>query len=343
MKTIFRFFVIVTTIVVAASVVGALYYYNRINNEYGDDTTYIFSDDPKYHFSLILNSHHDVYWQSFKEGVFEAAKIYSAAIEFNPVEDLESSKMMEYISIATKSKVDGIIINGRNTDELSEVINDAAAHNIYIIMAGEEVQTNDSKMLSLVGTNFYEYGMQAAKLIGQTGDDHQKVNLAVILSGEYSDEAENVGSMQNNMMMIGLKKVIDQDGRINLLDTLKRSNDLLGAEDLTRSILTQHQDVDVIFCTNEKDTIAAARVIVERNLVGRVMVVGTDVTQEIINYINKGIIYGVIDRNGYDAGYKSVEMLINSIGETFQSNYEDVDIDIYTKMNISTYKQRVKQ
>lgn len=343
MKTFFRIFVIITTIVVVASVVGALYYYNRINNEYGDDTTYIFGDDPKYHFSLILNSYHDVYWQSFKEGVFEAARVNNAAIEFNPVEDLESSKMMEYISIATKSQVDGIIVNGHDTDEFREVINDAAEHNINIVMAGEEVLTSDSIMLMFVRTNLYEYGVQAAKLIGQTGSGNDKVNLAVILSSKNSDEADRIGSMQSNIMMSGLKKVADEDRKINLLDTLYRSSDLLGAEDLTRSILTEYQDIDVIFCTNEKDTVAAARVIVERNLVGQVVIVGTDVTQEIINYINKGIIFGVIDRNGYDAGYKSVEMLINSIGETFQSNYEDIDIDIYTKMNISTYKQRVKQ
>ena len=116
--------------------------------------------------------------------------------------------------------------------------------------------------------------------------------------------------------MSGIKSVIEKEKRINLLCTLYRTSHLLGAEDLTREILTQHSDVDVIFCTNAKDTAATARVIAERNLVG-MSIVGTGITEEIRYYIQKGIIFGVLDRNGYDAGYKAVEILCSSVGIRF--------------------------
>lgn len=330
--------VIVLTLLLIASAGGTLYYYGKINKVYEDESLNIFGDNPKYHFSLILESEDYVYWQDFKEGVFEAAKVNNAAIELNPVNDLDSSsKTVEYIDIATKSQVNGIITNGDNTIEYNNALNEAAELKISIVLAGEEA--GDSYKLSYVGTNFYEYGVQAAKLIAQIGSEkEEQVNLAVILSSQSYEGTERVASLHSDIMLNGLRNEVDKDHNINLTTTLYRNSDLLGAEDLTRNILTQYQDINVIFCTNEKDSVAAARVIVERNLVGKVFVVATDVTTEIINYIDKGIIYGVLDRNGYDAGNKSVEMLINNIGETFQSSYIYVDIDIYTEANISTYK-----
>lgn len=338
MKILFRIMVIVLSLVLIASAGGTLYYYGKINRVYEDESLNIFGDNPKYHFSLILQSDDDVYWQEFKEGVFEAARAYNAAIELNPVNDLESSsKTVEYIDIATKSQVNGIIVNGDNTIEYNNALNEAAELKISIVLAGEEA--GDSDKLTYVGTNFYAYGVQAAKLIAQIASEKEKqVNLAVILSSQNYEGTERVASLHSDIMLNGLRSEVDKDLNINLMTTLYRNSNLLGAEDLTRNILTQYQDINVIFCTNEKDSVAAARVIVERNLVGKVFVVATDVTTEITNYIDKGIIYGVLDRNGYEAGHKSVEMLIDNIGETFQSSYGYVDIDIYTEANISTYR-----
>ena len=76
---------------------------------------------------------------------------------------------------------------------------------------------------------------------------------------------------------------------------------------------------------------------VERNLVGRVKIIGTDITEEIISYVSKGVIYGVIDRKGYEVGYKSVEALFESMTDTLQSSYTDISVGVYTQENIADY------
>lgn len=312
-----------------ASAALAMYYLNKANEAYNGNTVDVFSGNPEYHFSLIIHTGDDEeYWQSFKEGVFEAGKVHNAAIEYNPMSDPDSTdKIIEYVNIAAKSRVDGIIVNGRNSEEYSEAVNSAAESGVHIVVGAAE--TVDGNRISYVGTNFYDYGEKAAKLISQASDKGFPIDLAVILS----DESRN-GISQSDIMMSGIKSVIEKEKRINLLCTLYRSSDLLGAEDLTRDILNQHPDVDVIFCTNAKDTEAAARVIVERNLVGDVVIVGTGLTEEIRHYIRKGIIFGVLDRNGYDAGYKAVETLCGIMGYSFHSDYIYIDTDIYTQINI---------
>lgn len=339
MKWVYK--IIIPILVISVIVFGTItiVYFNKVNDVYKDESINIFGNNPDFHFSLILNSEDDKYWQDFKEGVAEAGEAYNAAIEYNMISDPDSDlKSAEYINIADKSKVDGIIANGENTSEYSEAINNATQAGINIVVG--VVESVDSNRLSYVGTNFYDYGLLAAKLISQARGDNSPINLAVILSDIKSSDTGSAETSQSDIMMSGLKSVIESGTQINLVSTLYKNNDLLGAEDLTRSILTEHPDVNVIFCTNAKDTVAAARVIVERNLVGKVAIVGTDVTDEIKDYIRKKIIFGVLERNGKQAGYKSVELLCNSKGNAFQSSYVNIETDIFTLMNIDqTNKQ----
>lgn len=333
MKWLFKITLALLIAVVAASATMAVYYFSMVNKVYGGSATNVFDTNPQYHFSLIINSGDDEYWQNFEKGVFDAGKAYNAAIEYNPISDPDSTdKTVEYVNIANKSRVDGIIVNGVNSAEYSEAIDNAAKSGIHIVVG--IVESVDSNRLSYVGTNFYDFGVKAAKLISQAVEKDTPINLAVILSDSSQSETDKTAMSQGDIMMSGVTSVIESEKKINLLSTLYRNSDLLGAEDLTRSILNEHPDVDVIFCTNAKDTVAAAHVIVERNLVGKVVIVGTGITDEIRYYIKKGIIFGVLDRNGYNAGYKSVEVLCGSVGDSFQSSYSNIATDIYTAENI---------
>ncbi len=333
MKFLYRISLGLLFAIVVASAAMAVHYFNMVNKVYDGNTANVFGVNPKYHFSLILNSGDDEYWQKFKEGVFEAGKVHNAAIEYNPISEPDSiDKTVEYVNIANKSRVDGIIVNGENSAEYSDAINSAAESGIHIVVG--IVESVDSNRLSYVGTNFYDFGVKAAKLISQAVDKDTPINLAVILSDAGQSETDKIAMSQSDIMMSGITSIIESEKKINLLCTLYRKNDLLGAEDLTESILTGQPDVDVIFCNNAKDTVAAAHVIVERNLVGKVVIVGTGITDEIKYYIKKGIIFGVLDRNGYNAGYKSVDILCGSVGNSFQSSYLNVATDIYTAINI---------
>jgi ribose transport system substrate-binding protein len=334
MKLLWKVSMALLFVVVVTSSVMAAYYLEKINEVYYDNTANVFAENPKYHFSLIIDFGDDYeYWQSFKEGVFEAGKVYNAAIEYNPISGPDSTdKIVEYVNIANKSSVDGIIVNGKNSAEYSKAINNAAESGIHIVVGVAEAI--DSNRLSYVGNNFYDFGVKAAKLISQASDEEPPIDLAVILSDENRSDNDKTLISQSDIMMSGIKSVIEKEKKLNLVCTLYRSSNLLGAEDLTREILTWNSEVDVIFCTNAKDTAAAARVIVERNLVGDVVIVGTGITDEIRHYIRKGIIFGVLERNGYIAGYKAVEILCGSVGDSFQSSYINIDTDIYTQINI---------
>lgn len=326
MKWLYKIVLILLILAVASSAGFILYLFNKVNSVYGDKAAYDLGSGFK-HFSLILNSGEEKYWQDFKEGVIEAGKAYNTATEVHLISELDSdNKTVEYINIANKSKVDGIIVNGENTPDYLDAIRAIAQGGINIVVG--RVESVDSSGLYYVGTNFYDYGQQAAKLIAQVGGSKKQTNAAVILPDKESSGMD----AQSNNMLSGLRKEIEGGKQINVLCTPLRTNDLLGAEDLTKSILYEHPEVDVIFCMNAKDTMAAAKEIVRRALVGEVLIVGTDYTDEMKYYMDIGVIYGVIDRNGYSAGYKSVQVLSNA-ANTFQTDCVYIDTEIVTTIN----------
>jgi ABC-type sugar transport system substrate-binding protein len=326
MKWLYKIVLILLIIAVVSSAGFILYLFDKVNSVYGDKAAYDLGSGFK-HFSLILNSGDEKYWQDFKEGVIEAGKAYNTATEVHIISEPDSgSKTVEYINIANKSKVDGIIVNGENTPEYLDAILAAAKGGINIVVG--HVESVDSSGLYYVGTNYYDYGQQAAKLIARAGGDKKQVNAAVILSDQESSGTD----AQSNNMLSGLKKEIEGGKQINVLCTPSRTNALLGAEDLTKSILYKYPEVDVIFCMNDKDTMAAAKEIVRRALVGEVVIVGTDYTEEMKYYMDIGVIYGVIDRNGDSAGKKSVQVL-SSAANTFQTDCVYIDTEIVTTIN----------
>ncbi len=337
MKWVYKIFLGIIIFLICISASCSLYFFNMINSVYDEGDDYIFSN-PKHHFSLILYAEDDIYWQQFKEGALEAQKDFNAGIEFHSISEWSNSgEAAEYINIARESKLDGIIVAAENSQSISEAINNAAQEGVNIVMG--VVESVKSDRLAYVGTNFYQYGVQAGKLIEEAaGDNNDDVKLAVILSSENSEEADTVATTQNDVMLTGLNNVIQNDRRIHLVSTNYRSNSLLGAADLTKDILAQYPDIDIIFCTNAKDTAAAARVLVERSLVGSVTIVGTGITEEIKHYIDIGVVFGVLDRNGYEAGFNSVKVLADSMGSTFKSNYVDINVDVYTVVNIDNYE-----
>lgn len=325
-------------VALVVSLSGSLYYYNKINTIYEEGITYVFDDDAKYHFSLIILDNGDVYWQNFKEGAYEATKANNGTIELNIIKDFDaSSSINKYLDIAQKSKMDGVVVIGENSIEQDAAINKLMDAGMKVVVVGQE--TTGSNVYSYVGTNYYRYGVQTAKLINQLSSDGGDINLAVILSSEYNDD-EKVASSQSAIMMNGIKSVIEKYENINLVATTLRGSDLLGAEDATRNIITEYEEVNVIFCTNAMDTEATARVIVERNLVGEIFIIGTGVTENIKTYIEKGVIQGTVDKNGYQAGYKSVELLCGDSNVSLQPDYFDIDTDIYTNINIHSYRNK---
>jgi ribose transport system substrate-binding protein len=81
-----------------------------------------------------------------------------------------------------------------------------------------------------------------------------------------------------------------------------------------------------------------AQAVVDYNKVGEIKIVGYGDSEDILDYINKGVIYGVVMNDPYKMGYNSIKSLVEIKEKNNVSAFIDTDLKIITKDDM-TYAQ----
>jgi len=313
---LYKGLLIVLLIVLLVTFSTSMYYYNRmlVSPNY---VTYV--NSPVYfdeRIALILENSNSTYWQRFKNGVLEAAKNYNIAVEFHAIQDQKSAGTQ--LRIAAASKKNAVITNSFDENTYLTDLEYLDRKGVEIITSGIELGKNNY----FVGTNAFEFGQRAAQLSIRAGGENAQI--AIILDNATDEIA-------------GFSTEIQQFENASIIVTRKTDGLLIGAVDVIHSILNDYPEVNLIFAMTAEDTLAAAQAIVDRNLVGNVIVVGTDLTDTPIvrRYMQRNIIYGFIERNPYDAGVRSLQIVAGIIDGEFKPTYETIDIDTVTRWDLS--------
>ena len=288
---------------------------------------------PEYHFVVIAQSTDDPFWQSVKKGAFEAAKEFGAAVEFNGPRFTNIEEELQYLDIAIASKVDGIATHVLNEGIFTPIIDKAAAMDIPVITIDSDAKK--SKRLSFIGTNSFQIGSVAGRLITEaTGG---KANVAVILNS-YRDEE---GHVSQNLIITGLKGAVeDLQNDIDINEIRMSSMGIFSAGEITNEIINNYPEINAIFCTNAKDTVGAAQVVVDLNRVGQISIVGYGDLPEIWRYIEKEVIYGTVASDPVNMGYESIKSLVEIKKKKTTSSYVDTGVYGVTKSNLDEFLKK---
>jgi len=282
---------------------------------------------PEYHFAVIGQAD-DTFWQSVKDGCLAAAEDFNVAVEFNVPRFTNLEEQLMYLDIAIASKVDGIVTHVLDEEKFTPIINKAVDSGIPVITV--EAEAKSSKRNAYVGTNTFNLGREAGKLVLEAMGE--EANIAIILS-DYIDGTVNV---PQNLRIAGTRDALkDMPGMT--IKTFSSSAGFFSAEEVTRRILIEYPEVDTIICTSARDTISAAQVLVDLNKVGQITIIGYDDPPEILRYIEKGVIYGTVVANPYEIGYESIRSLIEIKKNRMTSDYVDTGARVVTVNNIGEY------
>lgn len=289
-------------------------------------------DIPKYHFMIISNELNFSSGQAFINGAELACKDYNAVIEINEFKRENIEEQIRNISIAVASKVDGIIVQATDQDMFYEPINKAIEAGIPVITIFED--SPKSQRLSHIGINSYELGIIAADLAAKAVDNEGQ--MAVIFDGLEGKQFDTSKNLIEAGIREGLKN--NQDMSIKKIDiSASGILGILGASDITKEIIRDYPRINAIFCTSAINTLGVAQVIIDLNRVGKIKIIGYGDDQEILRYIEKGVIdYSLVSDNE-SIGYQSIESIIKYINEGRISDFEDAEIYVIDKNNISSF------
>ncbi|AEE97537.1 substrate-binding domain-containing protein [Mahella australiensis] len=306
-------------LIIAIMITGAMI--TNVNKKIGS----FVEDRPKYHFYMVAPNLSDPFWQEVKKGADDAAKHYSVAYEFKAPRFNDSGEEKKFLNIAIASEVDGIVTHVPYNEDFTDVINAAADDGIPVVTMENDAAA--SKRKTFVGVSNFLLGEEAAKLVNETMGG--KGRVAVIINSAQRDISSQ------NITVSGFKNAIAKNyNGINIADIYTSEMGILSAEDIVGRIIRSQPKVDAIYVTDASDTLGVAQAVVDYNKVGEIKIVGYGDSEDILDYINKGVIYGVVMNDPYKMGYNSIKSLVEIKKENNVSAFIDTDLKIITKDDI---------
>lgn len=285
----------------------------------------------KYHFAFICSDSSNHFNSAVYKSAQGTARLNNDYLEFMGKNLAVTYSRNELMEIAIDAKVDGIILQGDESEELSRMIDDAASAKIPVVTFGTDNTVSARK--SYVGFGYYELGQTYGKqLLRLEKDTPQKV--LVLMTPDADDPSQNI-------ILAGMKDTIEKTDNAKyfsfITEAIPSSTKFEAEEKISNIIMRTPQLPDIIVSLNETYTTCICQALVDYNKVGSSKVIGFYSNDTILTSIQKGIINSSITVNTSQMGKYCVEALNEYLKNGYVNEYMPADIEVITKDNALYY------
>ncbi|HOV94016.1 MAG TPA: sugar ABC transporter substrate-binding protein [Spirochaetales bacterium] len=263
----------------------------------------------RFHLVAILPDTTDPFFAQLEDALREEAEHQNAALQvflFPQVvageEGTTLAEIRRWFDIAMRSKVDGIVLFRSAGLDIRDMAEEAAAANIpFVPVAIDEPKSwKYSSVAGDSGRQGKEAGTLALGLLGASA------RIGVILSADTSQGF----SYDEEPFYRGVEEATRAKPGTRIVAAVREEESILGGEDACARMLADHPDINAILCIDAKATIGAAQVIIDRGVVGQIVIIGSDENDEVKRLIEKGVVHASIVRDAAMMGKVSVALAI---------------------------------
>lgn len=251
--------------------------------------------------------------KSLGNGFFDAANkgAQEAAAELGDVEVIytgptvaTAEAQIEVINSLIAQQVDAIAISANDPDALVPALQRAMQRGIKVVSwdsgvapEGRQLHLNPSDT-NLIGETIIKL---AADYLPEGGD-------VAILS------AASTATNQNAWIEAAKAALPEKFPNINLVATVYGDDDSVKSTDEAKGLIASYPNLKAIIAPTTVGVVAAAQVVTDQNLIGKVNVTGLALPSEFKQFIDNGASQAVALWNPIDLGYSAV-MLANDLVE----------------------------
>ena len=251
--------------------------------------------------------------KSLGNGFFDAANkgAQEAAAELGDVEVIytgptaaTAEAQIEVINSLIAQQVDAIAISANDPDALVPALQKAMERGIKVISwdsgvapEGRQLHLNPSET-ALIGETIIKL---AADYLPEGGD-------VAILS------ASSTATNQNAWIEAAKAALPEKFANINLVAVVYGDDDSVKSTDEAKGLIASYPDLKAIIAPTTVGVVAAAQVVTDQGLIGKVNVTGLALPSEFKQFIDNGASQAVALWNPIDLGYAAV-MLANDLVE----------------------------
>ncbi len=289
----------------------------------GGDTT---SGGAKKTIAVIPKGLTHVFWQSVKAGAEKAASENNAQVKWDgPQKEGDAAAQVGIVENAITSKVDGIVLAPLDKAALVGPIEKAKAANIPVVIIDSAADTQD--YVSFVATDNKVGGGLAAERMGKLLGGKGVVAMIPVQPNSASTGDRESGFEDTiKAKFPGITIVKSSYGMSDRSISLK----------VTEDVLTAHPEITAIFGPNESSTVGAMSALKNRNLLGKIKLVGFDTTKQLQESVDKGDVDSLVLQNPTKMGYEGLKAIIDSKGGKTVEKRIDTGCKLFTKENENT-------
>lgn len=264
--------------------------------------------------ALVVKGTDTEFWQAVYAGAQAAAAEDGFTVTlYGPRVEKDYTEQIGIMEQVVSSQPDAIMLAASDYQMMAQPVQDAIDAGIPVIMVDSDVQNDQTA--AFVGTDNTELGNILAEELLEEIPGEGTVGIVSFVQESYP-------AVQREE---GFRSVMEEDGRLRLLDTVYCQSDVAQARQLTEKLVEENPDLVAIAALNAQSAEGAAQALGAMEGI-EVPLFSIDCTPELAMYMEDGVVASSLLQNPYQMGYYGVVTANEYLsGEAV----EDLHTDIY--------------
>ena len=216
------------------------------------------------------------YFTDHKLGLQLAGEHLGVQAEYKGPPDLNMQTMVQAIEIAVARKPGGILVIGFE-ESLNDAVNKAVEAGIPVVTLDSDLPNSDR--FAFVGTGNYGAGYTGGKKLGELVDGRGKVALLT-----------RVGQSNLEERIRGYRDALAEYPGIEIVRVSDTKSEILLAAQVASAVLAAIPDLAGFGCVESAGGVGCATALKESGNAGLVKVVAMDRDNDILSYVQEGVI-----------------------------------------------------
>ena len=271
------------------------------------------------YYVMITEDRKPDFWQSVYRGAYERGQAENVYVDLLGEHLSQEYSRSDLMRIAMTSGVDGILVESDESDEMSELIDEAVDRGIPVV--------------TLYGDNTHSARCSFVKLAAAE-DTEDPLKVAVLMNAHALNSTQNIvcSGIQDALEQEKLQGSEIQMSLITVDDT-----NTFSVEESIRDIFMDQTLPDIIICLNELSTTCVYQAVVDYNCVGEIAILGYYDTDTILKAIERNVITATISIDTEQMGAFCVDALQEYYNYGYTSQYFTADVTVIDQSNVEEY------
>lgn len=284
-----------------------------------------------YHIAIISDDTDTSFWGDVYEGAVAAGREYGAYVEQTGDGLVNQPSIEDAINMAIYEHVDGILLRPAEDEGIRQMIDKACGHGIPVITIQKDVP--DSRRQGFVGINDYFLGQEYGKRILKIADEDTRL-VSVLVPGA------SFNATSRKWFRLGLSSTVQMEQIRFDFQIIRDDKGLNNAEDVIHDMVAGNSErPDIILCLDEVITQSAYQLIRDQGLSDQIRIIGSYVSDDILNGIEQGYIDSTITVDPKAMGRMSIDALMTYKKHHMVSYYTEVDTMLVDQDSAAVYRR----